>query len=177
MKTLIIQTQYKENYAAHNENYEHGVDEPHWKFKGGTTYYVSDLSERALNYIAHNGIPSLTALIEFSNAASKEYILNWEIVDDGPYNHCEKWETPVEFYYHRDEDIAKCEWRCRTFKTNEPEYTRWDERIRARAEQWTPGLSGNRVDGSYKCQYKTKNGWFDMNHPQLEEELKEEAVA
>ena len=38
MQTLVIQTQYRENYAAHNENYEHGVDEPHWKFKGGTTY-------------------------------------------------------------------------------------------------------------------------------------------
>ena len=176
MKTLIIQTQYRENYAAHNRDYEHGVDEPHWKFKGGTTYYVSDLTERDINYIAHNGIPSLTALIEFSNEASEEYILNWEIVDDGPYAHCEKWETPVEFYYHRDEDIASCEWRCRTFRTNDPEYTRWDERIRARAEQWTPGLAGNRVDGSYKCQYKTKNGWFDMNHPQLEQELKE-AVA
>ena len=171
MKTLIIQTQYKENYAAHNEDYEHGVSEAHWKFKGGTTYYVQDLSERDVNYIANNGIPSLTALIEFENAGSQEYILDWEITEKGPYAHCERWETPVEFYYHKDEDIASCEWRCRTFKTADPEYTNWNSAIRARAEQWTPGLAGDRVNGSYKCQYKTEYGWFDMNHPQLEKEV------
>ena len=29
MTILVIQTQYQENYAAHNENYKHGIDEPY----------------------------------------------------------------------------------------------------------------------------------------------------
>ena len=33
MLNLIIQTQYKENYAAHDEDYVHGVSAPHWKYK------------------------------------------------------------------------------------------------------------------------------------------------
>ena len=41
MNKLVIQTQYKENYAAHNEDYVHGVSEPYWKFKGGETFVVS----------------------------------------------------------------------------------------------------------------------------------------
>ena len=44
MQTLVIQTQYRENYAAHNEDYVHGVSEPYWKFKGGSTYFVDNRS-------------------------------------------------------------------------------------------------------------------------------------
>ncbi len=33
MQTLVIQTQHRENYAAHNEGYKHGVDQAHWKYK------------------------------------------------------------------------------------------------------------------------------------------------
>ena len=35
MQTLVIQTQNRENYAAHYKGYKHGVDEAYWKFKGG----------------------------------------------------------------------------------------------------------------------------------------------
>ena len=63
MQTLVIQTQYRENYAAHNEGYEHGVDEAHWKFKGGSTYFVTDLTESNINSIIDNGIPTLSKLI------------------------------------------------------------------------------------------------------------------
>ena len=45
MQTLVIQTQYRENYAAHDEGYKHGVSEPYWKFKGGCTYFVTDLTD------------------------------------------------------------------------------------------------------------------------------------
>ena len=30
MQTLVIETQYRENYAAHDEGYQHGVSEPYW---------------------------------------------------------------------------------------------------------------------------------------------------
>ena len=103
MQTLVIQTQYRENYAAHNDDYEHGVSEAHWKFKGGSTYFVTDLTPGQINKIAQDGIPTLTKLIEYSNEASEEYILDWEIRDlgkngDGKGPICEPWECPVEFY-------------------------------------------------------------------------------
>ena len=63
MQTLVIQTQYRENYAAHNEDYKHGIDEPYWKFKGGSTYFVTDLTSKQINKIANGGIPKLLSLI------------------------------------------------------------------------------------------------------------------
>ena len=51
MKKLVIQTQYKENYAAHNEDYVHGVSEAYWKFKGGSTYVLPNCgSDLDLNH-------------------------------------------------------------------------------------------------------------------------------
>ena len=58
MQTLVIQTQYRENYAAHNEDYKHGIDEPYWKFKGGSTYFVTNLTSEKNNKNAQNGKPT-----------------------------------------------------------------------------------------------------------------------
>jgi hypothetical protein len=90
MQKLVIHTQYRENYAAHDEDYIHGVDTPHWKFKGGDTYVVP-------NFKDHNNITevmkTLSDLITYGNPASEEYILSWEIVPQGQ-KVCEDWESP-----------------------------------------------------------------------------------
>ena len=175
MQTLVIQTQYRENYAAHNEGYEHGVDESYWKFKGGSTYFVSDLTEAQINKIIKKGIPTLSDLIEYSNEACEEYILDWEIRDlgkdgDGKGPICESWETPIRFTYHKDENIADSGWRCSTNHTYaEDEYVAAP--IRCKASQWIPTSGGGRVEGSYACQYKTPNGWFDSSSEQLKQEV------
>ena len=67
---------------------------------------MSDLTARQINQIAQHGIPTLTKLIESSNEAFEEYILDWEIRDlgrdgDGKGPICESWETPIQFRYHR----------------------------------------------------------------------------
>ena len=172
MQTLVIQTQYRENYAAHNEDYKHGIDEPYWKFKGGSTYFVTNLTSKQINKIAQKGIPALTKLIEYSGEASEEYILDWEIRDlgkngDGKGPICEPWECPVEFYWGGDR------WLCRTHHTPSPEYSHWNRAIIGRAEQWIPGPESTRSD--YKCQYKTKNGWFDQKDAQLKAEIEQAA--
>tara|TARA_B100000965_G_scaffold342636_1_gene311943 strand:+ start:122 stop:640 length:519 start_codon:yes stop_codon:yes gene_type:complete len=172
MQTLVIHTQYRENYAAHNEDYKHGIDEPYWKFKGGTTYFVDNLTSKQINKIAQEGIPTLTSLIEYSNEASEEYILDWEIRDlgkngDGKGPMCEPWETPIQFYF---EDGR---WNCRTHHTPGPEYTHWNSAIIGKAEQWIPLPENERTN--YACQYKTKNGWFDQNDAQLKQECNEAA--
>ena len=167
MQTLVINTQYRENYAAHNVGYEHGVDEAHWKFKGGSTYFVTDLTESNVNSIVANGIPTLTKLIEYKNEAFEEYIIDWEIRDlgkngDGKGPICESWEIATEFYYEDKQ------WKCRTHHTPGDE-SYWNSAIKSRAEQWVPGEGGTRND--YQCQYKTVNGWFDRNDPQLKTEV------
>ena len=168
MQTLVIQTQYRENYAAHNEGYKHGVSEAHWKFKGGCTYFVQDLTDANINSIVANGIPTLTKLIESKNEMFEEYIIDWEIRDlgkngDGKGPICESWEIPVQFYYENKQ------WKCRTHHTPADGESFWNSAIDSRAEQWIPGEGGTRND--YKCQYKTANGWFDQNDPQLKTEI------
>jgi len=89
MSKLVITTQHKENYGAHDWD---GVGQcpQYWKFKGGNTYVVRDLTTAHINKIAQNGIPTLTTLIEHKSEAFEEYILGWEIVeDDAP--ECDDW--------------------------------------------------------------------------------------
>ena len=79
---LVINTQYKENYASHNEDYEHGVSEPYWKFKGGSTYVVENITPPQARNIEMDGIPNLDKLLSYSNVGSQEYVLDYEIVED-----------------------------------------------------------------------------------------------
>ena len=57
---LVISTQHRENYAAHNDDYVHGVDTPHWKYKFGSTYVVNDVTKSQMDRIFEEGIPTLT---------------------------------------------------------------------------------------------------------------------
>ena len=170
MQTLVIQTQHRENYGAHNWDGE-GECPQHWKFKGGSTYFVDDLTTSQVNKIAQKGIPTLSVLIESRNEMFEEYILDWEIRDlgkngDGKGPICEPWETPVQFFYEDG-------WKCRTHHTPHPEYTHYASGITGKAEQWTPGVGNTRND--YQCQYKTKNGWFDQKDAQLLKDCQEAA--
>ena len=167
MQTLVINTQYKENYGAHDWDGK-GECPQYWKFKGGSTYFVTDLTSEQINKIAQGGIPTLSALIEHKSDYCEEYILDWEIRDlgkngDGKGPICEPWECPIEFYWGGDR------WLCRTHHTPNPEYSHWNRAIVGRAEQWIPLEEGDRSD--YKCQYKTKNGWFASDDPKLKEEI------
>ena len=170
MQTLVIQTQHRENYGAHNWDGE-GECPQHWKFKGGSTYFVTDLTTAQINKIAQKGIPTLSVLIESRNEMFEEYILDWEIRDlgkngDGKGPICEPWETPIQFFYDNG-------WKCRTHHTPHPEYTHYASGITGKAEQWTPGVGNTRND--YQCQYKTKNGWFDQKDAQLLKDCQEVA--
>lgn len=172
MTTLIINTQYRENYAAHSEDYQHGVDNPAWKFKGGATYFVSDISAEDAEKIAKDGIPTLTKLIESYNPAFEEYILDWEIRDVGKGSEpiCSFWETPVEFFYNKE--LSR--WECRTFHTyTDEEYIA--KPIIAKAEQWIPLPAGER--DFYTHQYKTPSGWLEADSEQLKKEVEDARAA
>jgi len=102
MQKLVISTQYRENYAAHNEDYNHGVDQPHWKFKGGTTYVVPNFKD--FNNV-QDVVAKLTDLITYSNPGSEEYILDFEIVEQSA-KVCESWETPIQVSQDGDKFVA-----------------------------------------------------------------------
>ena len=85
---LVIQTQYKENYGAHDWNGE-GECPQYWKFKGGETYVVPNVDPNN----APNNIDDLKALICYSTDYSEEYVLDWSFEDDDA-TVCEEWETP-----------------------------------------------------------------------------------
>jgi hypothetical protein len=82
MQTLVIQTQYKENYGAHDWDGK-GECPQYWKFKGGSTYFVTNLTSEQITKIANGGIPTLSKLIEHKSDYCEEYILDWEIRDLG----------------------------------------------------------------------------------------------
>lgn len=87
MAKLVITTQYRENY---------GFDEgkQYWKNKGGDAYYVENVpcDVEQLNSI----VEKLRPQIEWSNDASEQSILHWDIVSDDFRTVHEK--DQLEFY-------------------------------------------------------------------------------
>jgi hypothetical protein len=77
---VVIYTQYRENYGEPGN--------PHWKFKGGSTYVVEKMD-------SFDNIDSeLKGLIEYSNEMSEEYISSTHIVPDDQIV-CDEWESPI----------------------------------------------------------------------------------
>ena len=155
MSKLVIQTQYRENYAAHNADYKHGIDQPYWKFKGGTTFVVENLSSNMINKIAVNGIPELVNLVEYSNEAAEEYVIDWEIAEDDAVV-CESWETPIVLSF----DEENQEWTATKFTNNRPDkdgyggYMR--DEILELTETWVMAPGQERSD--YDSKYLMKDG-------------------
>jgi len=93
---IVIQTQYCENYAAHNEDFVPGVSEDYWKFKGGDTYIVEDVTAEQAQ--SSSFWDELEALVTYYNDASKEYVLDMTVIDDADFkleDHIQEWETPT----------------------------------------------------------------------------------
>ena len=162
---LVIQTQYKENYAAHNEDFVPGVSEDYWKFKGGSTYVVENLSPNSITKISAQGIPTLAGLIEDVNPYSEEYILDWNIVEDDA-SVCEEWETPNVLEY--DAEIK--EWRCTKLTLNgDMGYMRSD--IASKAESWIVRPKNDRED--YRVMYVLENGERCVGNTELSKALRQ----
>lgn len=74
---LVIETQCRENYGAHNWDGV-GACPQYWKYKGGSTYvYDFDHSQDD----AKSLVEALRPLIEDKSEGFEEYILDWSIVD------------------------------------------------------------------------------------------------
>ena len=129
---LIINTQHRENYAAHDWD---GTGEclEYWKNKGGYTYVVENLSSAQVSKIRKEGIPTLSKLIERSDEFFQEFILDFTFVDDvaTPWD---DYEAPWILKYENSNWIA----------TRKP--THWAKPV---VESYTMTAEGGREN--YKC--------------------------
>ena len=87
---LVIQTQIRENYAAH----QGFTGEYYWKMKGGNTFVVENLTPGQCLRVKEEGMPTLKALITEMNDYYEEYILDWTFEEDDAIV-CEAWESPI----------------------------------------------------------------------------------
>lgn len=91
---IVIQTQILENYAAHDENYSHGVDEAYWKAKGGNTYVVEGVSIEDAQ--SEGYYDTIFDLITENNPSFQEYVLGSDLIDDADFvesDHKQPWES------------------------------------------------------------------------------------
>lgn len=159
---LVIQTQYKENYAAHNEDYVQGVSVDHWKFKGGSTYVVENITPPQARNIEMDGIPHLTALIEERNESFEEYILDHDIVADDA-SVCEEWETPYVLEY--DTDIKR--WRATKLTVN-GDMGFMKSEIASKKESWLVTSEGTGRE-DYRALYTMVDGAIGIGEDFLKE--------
>ena len=90
---LAIYTQYKENYGAQTWDGK-GECPQYWKFKGGDTYIVENLSKAQAEKIKEEGIPHLKSLLEYSGHAHEEYILEYKLLLNNERAY-DDWEAPI----------------------------------------------------------------------------------
>ena len=144
---IVIQTQVKENYGAHNWDGE-GECPQYWKFKGGSTYVVPNLTPEQATRVREVGLPTLTALIEERSDSYEEYILDWSVRDDDA-EVCEPWETPFELSWEQGCWVAR-----RVIHNGEYGYMRQD--IGSKTEQYIMLQGGGR--DRYTVVYRDRNG-------------------
>lgn len=137
---LCITTQIRENYGDTNN--------PHWKFKGGETYIVPNLSVEQALTIKDSGIPTLKTLIESKSGMFEEYVQYWAILDND-VEVCEEWETPFELSYEKKRWVAR-----RTTRNDVYGYMHND--IEIKTEFYVMGVGGTRTE--YVCDYIIRNG-------------------
>ena len=137
---IVITTQIRENYGD--------ATNPYWKFKGGDTYVVPNLSVAQTLQVKERGIPTLTALIETRNEGFEEYVVDWSILDDDA-TVCEPWETPFNLYWEQGRWVAR-----RTVDNGEYGYMR--NEVASKTEGYDMLMGGDREN--YVVTYTMRNG-------------------
>lgn len=132
---LIIDTQHRENYGAHDWDGEGQVPQ-YWKNKGGSIYVVENLSSAQVSKIRKGGIPTLSKLIERSDEFSQEFILDFSFDDDG----ATPWDDYEQPWILKYEDYENGNW----IATRRP--THWAKPV---VESYTMTAEGGREN--YKC--------------------------
>jgi len=94
---IVFQTQYLENYGAHDWDGE-GECPQYWKPKGGSTYVVPCTPEQLADVEWYNAVENDIAKC---NDYEQEYIIGTSIVDAIDFvesDHVEFWEAPINVH-------------------------------------------------------------------------------
>ena len=144
---IVIQTQFRENYGAHDWDGK-GECPQYWKNKGGEVYVVNNISvAEAMDPKAI--IKVVAPLIEYRNEGCQEYIIDWYLHDDSDESPvCEEWETPWQLSKQDDGTYVA----FREILNDEYGYFRAD--IASKIEQYRMVAEGCRED--YDCEYKLR---------------------
>ena len=78
---LHIQTQYMENYGAHDWDGE-GACPQHWKFKGGEDYFYQLGDAQPSDEHIAELVEVLRGRIEYDNEGARNYIVGYGVVAD-----------------------------------------------------------------------------------------------
>lgn len=134
---LVITTQIRENYGAHDWD---GVGQcpQHWRCKGGDVYVVPNLIPAQIWKIEKNGVPTLRSLIETRNHAFEETVIDWSIVDDAA-TVTEPWNTPFSLQY-----VDGCWIASRTIMNDE--YGCMRREIASKTERYVMQPAGERSE-------------------------------
>ena len=164
MQKLVIQTQYRENYAYPNWD-GNGECPQAWKFKGGETYVVNSFKD--FNKVTEV-MKQLDALITFGNEGFEEYILSWEIVPQSR-KVCEDWETVTQLWLN---PVGKWE----ALKITDNREDGWMRKeILEKTESWTMAPENERLQ--YKAEYLMEDGDYAINDDGLKEWFKSKEAA
>ena len=156
MQKLVIQTQYKENYAYPDWDGK-GECPDGWKFKGGCTYVVNSFKD--FDNVT-KVMDKLNELITVDNDGFKEYILYWEIVPQSR-KVCEDWETVTQLWLN---PVGK--WEALKITDNrEDGYMRRE--ILEKTESWTMAPENERLQ--YKVEFLMEDGDYALGDEGLRE--------
>ena len=144
---LVISTQIRENYGAHDWDGV-GTCPQNWRCKGGEVYVVPGLTAKDAHKIEKSGIPTLTSLIDVRNHGFEEFVVGWFIANDDD-KVCEPWETPFSLFYESGKWVAR-----RTVENGE--YGYMNRSVASKTEQYVMLPNGERTE--YSVVYHMRNG-------------------
>ena len=96
---ILVTTQVYENYGTHDWDGK-GECPQYWKAKGGSEYYVAQISVQEAAILGQKGLAAIVYAacavhIAINNEYFQEFVLNWELVDDDHITEYEK--EQIEF--------------------------------------------------------------------------------
>ena len=140
---VVIWTQYRENYAL-------GDSQDYWKNKGGSTYVVTDITteEVAFPGTLPGIMKQLFSLIEYSNEASSESVVDWELRDGEFQADPDSWDTPIFIRREGDEFFAS--------KTTHNNDWQFRDEIATKHETWNMIWESDRRN--YQVEYTLRDG-------------------
>lgn len=149
---IVLSTQIRENYGAHSWDGE-GECPQYWKFKGGNTYVVENVSvEQAQDPSYWDFISSL---VSSADDYFEEYVIGNELIDDcddvSQYHN--KWESPIYIV----PSLSDMNGQFSKVDVND-EYGYMRREISSKYSTWIQSVGAVRDNDSHVCTYIMRNG-------------------